>query len=58
MPFAAHVEANGGNTFPCSMLIKKSIRLRVQGATPLVVVENGSRVLGVIALKDIVKGRH
>ncbi len=47
-----HVEANGGH-FPTDV-DQKSIRLRV-GATPLVVVE-GSRVLGVIALKDIVKG--
>ncbi len=49
-----HVEANGGH-FPCRCRSKKSIRLRVRGATPLVVVE-GSHVLGVIALKDIVKG--
>ncbi|MGT8872039.1 potassium-transporting ATPase subunit KdpB [Escherichia coli] len=47
-----HVEANGGHFLP--MLIKSRSSC-ASGATPLVVVE-GSRVLGVIALKDIVKG--
>ena len=48
-----HVEANGGR-FPADVdvLVESVAR---QGATPLVVVE-GSKVLGVIALKDIVKG--
>ncbi|TKI05735.1 potassium-transporting ATPase subunit KdpB [Martelella alba] len=48
-----HVEANGGH-FPVDVdaLVEKVAR---QGATPLVVVE-GIKVLGVIALKDIVKG--
>lgn len=48
-----HVEANGGH-FPADVntLVESVAR---QGATPLVVVE-GSKVLGVIALKDIVKG--
>ena len=48
-----HVEANDGH-FPADVdtLVESVAR---QGATPLVVVE-GSKVLGVIALKDIVKG--
>ncbi len=48
-----HVEANGGH-FPIDVdtLVEKVAR---QGATPLVVAE-GAKVLGVIALKDIVKG--
>ncbi len=37
------------------MFDQKVDQVARQGATPLVVVE-GSRVLGVIALKDIVKG--
>ncbi|HCO2944062.1 TPA: potassium-transporting ATPase subunit KdpB [Escherichia coli] len=48
-----HVEANGGH-FPADV-DQKVDQVARQGATPLVVVE-GSRVLGVIALKDIVKG--
>ncbi|HDY2437169.1 potassium-transporting ATPase subunit KdpB [Escherichia coli] len=48
-----HVEANGGH-FPADVDQKVDQVARL-GATPLVVVE-GSRVLGVIALKDIVKG--
>ncbi|MDU1272217.1 MAG: HAD-IC family P-type ATPase [Escherichia coli] len=48
-----HVEANGGH-FPTDV-DQKVDQVARQGATPLVVVE-GSRVLGVIALKDIVKG--
>ncbi|EBW7591200.1 potassium-transporting ATPase subunit KdpB [Salmonella enterica] len=48
-----HVEANGGQ-FPTDVdgLVDRVAR---KGATPLVVVD-GSKVLGVIALKDIVKG--
>ncbi|WP_312386691.1 potassium-transporting ATPase subunit KdpB [Atlantibacter hermannii] len=48
-----HVEANGGH-FPAAVegLVDNVART---GGTPLVVAEN-SRVLGVIALKDIVKG--
>lgn len=48
-----HVEANGGH-FPMDVdtLVENVAR---QGATPLVVAE-GAKVLGVIALKDIVKG--
>ncbi|CET43368.1 potassium-transporting ATPase subunit KdpB [Salmonella enterica] len=48
-----HVESNGG-LFPADVEqnVENVARL---GATPLVVVE-GARVLGVIALKDIVKG--
>lgn len=48
-----HVESNGGH-FPADVEqnVENVARL---GATPLVVVE-GARVLGVIALKDIVKG--
>lgn len=48
-----HVEASGGH-FPADVEQKVDSVARL-GATPLVVVE-GSRVLGVIALKDIVKG--
>ena len=48
-----HVEANGGH-FPTDVEQKVENVARL-GATPLVVAE-GSRVLGVIALKDIVKG--
>ena len=48
-----HVEASGGQ-FPADVEQKVDSVARL-GATPLVVVE-GSRVLGVIALKDIVKG--
>ncbi|CSQ99164.1 potassium-transporting ATPase subunit B [Shigella sonnei] len=48
-----HIEANGGH-FPADV-DQKVDQVARQGATPLVVVE-GSRVLGVIALKDIVKG--
>ena len=48
-----HVEANGGH-FPADVEQKVENVARL-GATPLVVAE-GSRVLGVIALKDIVKG--
>lgn len=48
-----HVEANGGH-FPADV-DQKVDQVARQGATPLVVVE-GSRVLGVISLKDIVKG--
>lgn len=47
-----HVEANGGH-FPTDV-DQKVDQVARQGATPLVV--EGSRVLGVIALKDIVKG--
>ncbi|EPJ2944684.1 potassium-transporting ATPase subunit KdpB [Klebsiella pneumoniae] len=48
-----HVEANGGQ-FPADVdgLVDRVAR---KGATPLVVVD-GATVLGVIALKDIVKG--
>ncbi len=48
-----HVEANGG-TFPkeASQLVDDVAR---RGSTPLVVAD-GARVLGVIELKDIVKG--
>lgn len=48
-----HVEANGGH-FPADVEQKVENVARL-GATPLVVAE-GSHVLGVIALKDIVKG--
>lgn len=48
-----HIEASGGR-FPADVEQKVDSVARL-GATPLVVVE-GSRVLGVIALKDIVKG--
>ena len=48
-----HIEASGGQ-FPADVEQKVDSVARL-GATPLVVVE-GSRVLGVIALKDIVKG--
>ncbi|STM59281.1 potassium-transporting ATPase B chain [Escherichia coli] len=53
MPFAAMLRLTAVTSLP--MLIKKVDQVARQGATPLVVVE-GSRVLGVIALKDIVKG--
>ena len=48
-----HVEANGGH-FPADVdkQVEDVARL---GATPLVVAE-GERVLGIISLKDIVKG--
>ncbi len=48
-----HVESNGGQ-FPADVehLVDGIAR---QGSTPLVVVE-GAKVLGAIALKDIVKG--
>ena len=48
-----HVEANGGS-FPADVntLVEGVAR---QGGTPLVVAD-GNRVLGVVALKDIVKG--
>ncbi len=52
MPLAAMLRLTVVASLP--MLIKKSIRLRVRG--PHLVVVEGSRVLGVIALKDIVKG--
>ena len=49
-----HVEAGGGGTFPAqAMQIAEEVARR--GSTPLVVAE-GTRVLGVIELKDIVKG--
>ncbi len=48
-----HVEANGGHF--AAVVDQKVDQVARQGATPLVVVE-GCRVLGVIALKDIVKG--
>ncbi|WP_058911665.1 potassium-transporting ATPase subunit KdpB [Entomohabitans teleogrylli] len=48
-----HVEANGGH-FPAQVDSHVENVAR-QGGTPLVVAE-GARVLGVIALKDIVKG--
>ncbi|MGG5839412.1 HAD-IC family P-type ATPase, partial [Huaxiibacter chinensis] len=48
-----HIEANNGHFPPAvDMLVENVAR---QGATPLVVCE-GANVLGVIALKDIVKG--
>ena len=48
-----HIEANNGHFPPeVDSLVESVAR---QGATPLVVAE-GARVLGVIALKDIVKG--
>ncbi len=48
-----HIEANGGQ-FPAAVdsLVEQVARL---GSTPLLVAE-GNQVLGVIALKDIVKG--
>ena len=52
MPFAAMLRLTVVTSLP--MLIKSRSGC-ASGATPLVVVE-GSRVLGVIALKDIVKG--
>ena len=48
-----HVEAIGGQ-FPSSVLLKVDEVAR-RGSTPLVVAE-GTRVLGVVELKDIVKG--
>ncbi len=48
-----HVEANGGH-FPVDV-DKQVEEVARQGATPLVVAE-GEKVLGIIALKDIVKG--
>ena len=48
-----HVEANGGH-FPADV-DKQVEEVARQGATPLVVAE-GEKVLGIIALKDIVKG--
>lgn len=48
-----HVEANGG-LFPADV-DKQVEEVARQGATPLVVAE-GEKVLGIIALKDIVKG--
>ena len=48
-----HVEANGGRFPPQVEQLVESVAR--EGGTPLVVVE-GSAVLGVIALKDIVKG--
>lgn len=49
----SHIEANGGQ-FPAAVdsLVEQVARL---GSTPLLVAE-GNQVLGVIALKDIVKG--
>lgn len=48
-----HVESNGGQ-FPAD--VERNVEeVARQGSTPLVVAE-GARVLGVIALKDIVKG--
>ncbi len=47
-----HVEANGGHFLPMSINRWKRSLAR---ATPLVVAE-GEKVLGIIALKDIVKG--
>ncbi|BCU56426.1 potassium-transporting ATPase subunit KdpB [Enterobacter kobei] len=48
-----HIEANGGHFPPdVDALVETVAR---QGSTPLVVAD-GARVLGVIALKDIVKG--
>ncbi|MDU2479772.1 MAG: potassium-transporting ATPase subunit KdpB [Klebsiella sp.] len=48
-----HVEANGGH-FPADV-DKQVEEVARQGATPLVVAE-GEKVLGIISLKDIVKG--
>ena len=48
-----HVEANGGH-FPADVE-KQGEEVARQGATPLVVAE-GEKVLGIISLKDIVKG--
>lgn len=48
-----HVEANGG-LFPADV-DKQVEEVARRGATPLVVAE-GEKVLGIIALKDIVKG--
>ncbi len=48
-----HVEANGGH-FPADV-DKQVEEVARRGATPLVVAE-GEKVLGIIALKDIVKG--
>ena len=47
-----HVEANGGH-FPAD--VDKQVEEVARRATPLVVAE-GEKVLGIIALKDIVKG--
>ena len=48
-----HVEANGGH-FPAD--VEKQVEeVARQGATPLVVAE-GEKVLGIISLKDIIKG--
>lgn len=52
MPFAAMLRLTAVTSRRCRSKVDQVAR---QGATPLVVVE-GSRVLGVIALKDIVKG--
>jgi len=49
----AHVEAGGGQFPPEARHIAEEVSRR--GSTPLVVAE-GTRVLGVIELKDIVKG--
>ena len=49
-----HVEALGSSLSACRHA-KRSIASRAKGSTPLV-VSDGARVLGVIALKDIVKG--
>ncbi|HEV7577636.1 MAG TPA: potassium-transporting ATPase subunit KdpB [Caldimonas sp.] len=48
-----HVEALGG-TFP-ALLTTKLEEVARRGSTPLVVAE-GSRVLGVVELKDVIKG--
>ncbi len=48
-----HVEALGGQFPPSALTIVEDVARR--GSTPLVVAE-GARVLGVIELKDIVKG--
>ncbi|XNM77810.1 hypothetical protein ACLK19_04765 [Escherichia coli] len=48
MPFAAMLRLTVVTSLPMSIKVDQVAR---QGATPLVVVE-GSRVLGVIALKD------
>ena len=47
-----HVEANGGHPADVDKQVEEVAR---QGATPLVVAE-GEKVLGIISLKDIVKG--
>ncbi len=47
-----HVEANGGHFLPMS---RSRWKRSPAGATPLVVAE-GEKVLGIISLKDIVKG--